>query len=159
MLVVANFPRKQIGPRMSDCLMTGVQTNCQDVEARRDSTVLVACSHAVEPGTLNGEQHNRRLLTAYTAKSAESRRLPHSVLKIHITFECDECISAAVCSVKVSLHQAASDDAACQPLCINLCDFAALVASIWPSRQACLARQDLCHTHPAICARTPSNMC
>ena len=61
-LVVANFPRKQIGPRMSDCLMTGVQKNCQDVEARRDSTVLVACSHAVEPGTLitlNGEQYNR----------------------------------------------------------------------------------------------------
>lgn len=52
LLVVANFPRKQIGPRMSDCLMTGVQVDSEDAAERTASTVFVTFSHAVEPGQL-----------------------------------------------------------------------------------------------------------
>lgn len=51
-LAVANFPRKQIGPRMSDCLITGVQVDSDDVTTRTASTVLVECSHAVQAGLL-----------------------------------------------------------------------------------------------------------
>ena len=51
-LAVANFPRKQIGPRMSDCLITGVQVDSDDVATRTASTVLVECSHAVQAGLL-----------------------------------------------------------------------------------------------------------
>lgn len=52
LLTVANFPRKQIGPRMSDCLITGVQVNSSDEATRKASTVMVQCSHAVQPGML-----------------------------------------------------------------------------------------------------------
>lgn len=52
LLVVANFPRKQIGPRMSDCLITGVQLKSSDEAACKASTVMVQCSHAVQPGLL-----------------------------------------------------------------------------------------------------------
>ena len=58
LLVVANFPRKQIGPRMSDCLITGVQVDSEDVAERTASTVFVTFSHPVQPGllvTVNGE--------------------------------------------------------------------------------------------------------
>ena len=52
LLTVANFPRKQIGPRMSDCLITGVQVNSKEEATRKASTVMVQCSHAVPPGML-----------------------------------------------------------------------------------------------------------
>lgn len=52
LLTVANFPRKQIGPRMSDCLITGVQVNSNEEASRKASTVMVQCSHAVQPGML-----------------------------------------------------------------------------------------------------------
>ena len=52
LLTVANFPRKQIGPRMSDCLITGVQVNSSEESTRKASTVMVQCSHAVQPGML-----------------------------------------------------------------------------------------------------------
>lgn len=54
LLSVANFPRKQIGPRMSDCLITGVQADSTDAAARSASTVMVQCSHQVQPGLLIG---------------------------------------------------------------------------------------------------------
>lgn len=52
LLIVANFPRKQIGPRMSDCLITGVQLDSSEEATRKASTVAVQCSHAVQPGLL-----------------------------------------------------------------------------------------------------------
>ena len=58
LLAVANFPRKQIGPRMSDCLITGVQADSADAAARLASTVMVQCSHPVQPGLLIGVTGN-----------------------------------------------------------------------------------------------------
>ncbi len=37
---------------MSDCLITGVQTTNTDTVERTASTVLVQCSHDVQPGLL-----------------------------------------------------------------------------------------------------------
>lgn len=77
-LVVANFPRKQIGPRMSDCLMTGVQEASDDAAARRDSTVLVTCSHDVEPGTLvtlTGVHHVESVMRAGVNKNVTAQHL------------------------------------------------------------------------------------
>lgn len=61
LLAVANFPRKQIGPHMSDCLITGVQKVTTDVAERSASTVFVQCSHEVQPGaliTLTGDAYS-----------------------------------------------------------------------------------------------------
>lgn len=52
LLVVANFPRKQIGPRMSDCLITGVQVGSEDTAQKTASTVFVTFSHPVKPGQI-----------------------------------------------------------------------------------------------------------
>lgn len=61
LLCVANFPRKQIGPRKSDCLVTGVQTpNVQGedpkeiYEKKRLTTVAVGPSEEVSPGSIVG---------------------------------------------------------------------------------------------------------
>lgn len=68
LLTVANFPRKQIGPRMSDCLITGVQVNSCEESTRKASTVMVQCSHAVQPGmliTVTGSHHLSELVEIY----------------------------------------------------------------------------------------------
>jgi tRNA-binding protein len=53
-LSVLNFPRKQIGPNLSDCLVTGVQKEGLDAEAKRASTVYVRPTHDVPPGSRVG---------------------------------------------------------------------------------------------------------
>lgn len=54
MLVVLNFPRKQIGKNMSDCLITGVQRETSNVEAKRNSTVFMTPSNVVQLGARVG---------------------------------------------------------------------------------------------------------
>ncbi|KAI8621464.1 hypothetical protein BC830DRAFT_1094106 [Chytriomyces sp. MP71] len=50
LLTLVNFPRKQIGPKMSDCLVTGVQSVTEDIEERRKNTVvLIPLSCAAVP--------------------------------------------------------------------------------------------------------------
>lgn len=50
MLAVLNFPRKQIGKELSDCLVTGVQKEGLSLEAKRATTIYVKPSRDVEPG-------------------------------------------------------------------------------------------------------------
>ena len=51
MLTVINFPRKQIGTSMSDCLTTGVLKESADEQEKRDSTVFVKPSTVVPLGS------------------------------------------------------------------------------------------------------------
>ena len=50
-MVVSNFPRKQIGPIKSDCLVTGAQISHDDFHERMESTVALETSQPVAPGT------------------------------------------------------------------------------------------------------------
>ncbi len=50
-LCVINFPRKQIGKHMSDCLVTGVQQVGVSKDDKRKSTVIVQPSHEVDLGS------------------------------------------------------------------------------------------------------------
>ncbi|MCB1135429.1 MAG: hypothetical protein KDK78_04080 [Chlamydiia bacterium] len=52
LLIVANFPRKQIGKMKSDALVTGVQNPRIPYEQRYQTTVAVGPSEAVAPGAL-----------------------------------------------------------------------------------------------------------
>jgi tRNA-binding protein len=54
MLAVLNFPRKQIGTMMSDCLVTGVQRDTVMQDEKRASTVFMTCSSEVDPGSRVG---------------------------------------------------------------------------------------------------------
>ena len=54
LLVVLNFPRKQVGKTMSDCLTTGVQKDTSDLNEKKDSTVFMTPSHVVEWGSRVG---------------------------------------------------------------------------------------------------------
>lgn len=48
LLTLLNFPRKQIGSHMSDCLVTAVQSSsCADVETKRKSNILVTAKSFV----------------------------------------------------------------------------------------------------------------
>ena len=67
LLVVANFPRKQIGPRMSDCLITGAQIDSSDSAEKTASTVFVTFSHPVEPGQLVSIDGKHQSLKLYAA--------------------------------------------------------------------------------------------
>lgn len=49
-LTVINFPRKQIGKMMSDCLVTGVQKEGLGPDEKRTSTVFMTTSHIVDGG-------------------------------------------------------------------------------------------------------------
>jgi len=51
LMVVSNFPRKQIGPIKSDCLVTGAQILHDDFHVRMESTVALETSQPVAPGT------------------------------------------------------------------------------------------------------------
>ena len=53
-LCVLNFPRKQIGPNMSDCLVTGVQMPGLDPDAKRGTTVYMRPTCDVPPGSRVG---------------------------------------------------------------------------------------------------------
>lgn len=53
-LAVINFPRKQVGKEMSDCLVTGVQKELPDSAAKRETTVFMKPSCEVEPGSRVG---------------------------------------------------------------------------------------------------------
>jgi tRNA-binding protein len=58
-LCVINFPRKQIGKNMSDCLVTGVQKPELSFEEKTRTTTVVVPSVDVEPGskvTVSGEE-------------------------------------------------------------------------------------------------------
>ncbi len=58
LLCVYNFPRKQIGKMMSDCLVTGVQKQLATPDERRETTVFITPSCQVPLGstmTLLGE--------------------------------------------------------------------------------------------------------
>ncbi len=50
LLTVINFPRKQIGKNMSDCLITGVQKETSNAEEKRASTVFMKPSSQVALG-------------------------------------------------------------------------------------------------------------
>lgn len=52
LLSVVNFPRKQIGPNMSDCLVTGVQKTGLTPDQKRLTTVFVQPTQIVEPGSV-----------------------------------------------------------------------------------------------------------
>ena len=54
LLTVINFPRKQIGKMMSDCLITGVQNDSNIPEEKRMSTVFMTPSSPVELGSRVG---------------------------------------------------------------------------------------------------------
>lgn len=59
LLAVINFPRKQIGPKMSDCLVTGVVPLGVEPEVKREGTVFVKPwmwdgIEGVEPGARVG---------------------------------------------------------------------------------------------------------
>jgi tRNA-binding protein len=51
MLCVINFPRKQIGKVMSDCLVTGVQKCLDSPDAKRETTIFVKPACDVNPGS------------------------------------------------------------------------------------------------------------
>ena len=52
LLCVINFPRKQIGPRKSDCLVTGVQdTSLDGEEKRKTMTTLEPTSEVANGGS------------------------------------------------------------------------------------------------------------
>ena len=51
LLTVINFPRKQVGKNMSDCLVTGVQKETQNKDEKRESTVFVRPSSPIELGS------------------------------------------------------------------------------------------------------------
>lgn len=53
-LCVYNFPRKQIGNKVSDCLVTGVQEELSNPEAKRKTTVYMTPSCDVAPGAVVG---------------------------------------------------------------------------------------------------------
>lgn len=63
MIAVTNFPRKQIGKVLSDCLVTGVQTANGSSEDKRLSTVFVTTSSLVEPGSRVGILAQKELVT------------------------------------------------------------------------------------------------
>ena len=54
LLCVLNFPRKQIGKVMSDCLTTGVQSQSGTYEEKRETTVFIKPSSIVEAGSKVG---------------------------------------------------------------------------------------------------------
>jgi tRNA-binding protein len=51
LLSVINFPRKQIGKVMSDCLVTGVQKELMSIDAKRETTVFMRPSREVLAGS------------------------------------------------------------------------------------------------------------
>lgn len=51
LMCVVNFPRKQIGKIMSDCLTTGAQIKSGSPETKRETTVFIKPSHSVEVGS------------------------------------------------------------------------------------------------------------
>ncbi len=53
-LSVINFPRKQIGKMMSDCLVTGVQMDKGSSEEKRETTVFMTTSTPVDEGSRVG---------------------------------------------------------------------------------------------------------
>ena len=84
LVAVANFPRKQIGPRMSDCLITGVQTGSSDAATRSSSTVLVQCSHSVQPGLLITLTGRSCWFASYTQNMHATCCLPSAATKQQI---------------------------------------------------------------------------
>jgi tRNA-binding protein len=53
LLTLLNFPRKQIGSHMSDCLVTAVQSSsCSDPEAKQKSNILVTAKSFVNDESL-----------------------------------------------------------------------------------------------------------
>lgn len=51
LMCVANFPRKQIGKFMSDCLVTGAQARLPSYDARRETTVFMKPSREIALGS------------------------------------------------------------------------------------------------------------
>lgn len=62
MLSVINFPRKQIGKMMSDCLTTGVQSPEGTYEEKRETTVYMTTSAKVPAGTRVGILAEREII-------------------------------------------------------------------------------------------------
>ncbi len=54
LMCVYNFPRKQIGPKMSDCLVTGMQKKLSTPEQKRETTVFMRPSCEVPLGSKIG---------------------------------------------------------------------------------------------------------
>lgn len=54
LLCVINFPRRQIGKMMSDCLVTGVQKHALTPDEKRESTIFMRPSEPVELGSRIG---------------------------------------------------------------------------------------------------------
>jgi tRNA-binding protein len=54
LISVVNFPRKQIGPIKSDCLVTGAQNERLNGEQKRDTTVFLRPTKEVAPGSRVG---------------------------------------------------------------------------------------------------------
>lgn len=69
LLCVFNFPRKQIGKMMSDCLVTGVQKNLENPDEKRATTVFMRPSSKVPLGSKIG------LLAESTIHSSNTRDL------------------------------------------------------------------------------------
>jgi len=64
LLTVINFPRKQIGKSMSDCLTTGVQKETTDQIVKQSSTVFVRPSGPVELGSRVGILAEEEIFTS-----------------------------------------------------------------------------------------------
>ena len=60
---VVNFPRKPIGPNMSDCLVNGAQAPTGSADEKRVSTVYLKPVQPVDPGSLMGVKAEKRKMT------------------------------------------------------------------------------------------------
>lgn len=63
LLTVINFPRKQVGKHMSDCLVTGVQKECSNLQEKKESTVFIKPSSVIELGARVGLLAEEELIT------------------------------------------------------------------------------------------------
>lgn len=72
---------------MSDCLITGVQLNSSEEATCKASTVMVQCSHAVQPG----------LLVTVTGSPQ------HFMLELHYIAELTGCVLNQVLAILQSL--------------------------------------------------------
>ena len=99
LLCIANFARKQIGPNMSDCLVTGVQKPDCTVEEKRSSTIYMRPTGDVVPGSRVGLMGEEILLSS-NSRDLTWDEFTKADLRIGTIKSCTLSMESAVQSIK-----------------------------------------------------------